>query len=421
MRRDCSVLGPGGQHKPPLLAPLESTRFVRTASSRGGRKGDAPGRLLFERAPEGSKRMLAAAATMHQESMLRLLAAERDDVRPQAGEPRPSTSAPVGRAGGTFTRAPPRDLLASRGAQFRISALDKPAEHESDECQRCADYRQQIKGLKRRLGSVRYADDHSREPRIDEARAERDQLKQVVADLQSRLERSGGETARRRELDCLKDDLREAKNQRCGEVEEKEACIAELQQIILNRDESIEVYKKEQQRLQENLRHVSHRLQGAEAAGAAASAALQEAQSQLQVQHAGSSSEKELLLHAQVCDSNPRMSPPLTPVSPVLPIALTNSLFCLALALLPLFLPTQMHELSAQLLDAEERLRVRSQDGAQALEEERHRRLTEAESLSSSIGRLERSMELLVKALKSASRRDEGHAAVVKQLKQVRA
>lgn len=115
------------------------------------------------------------------------------------------------------------------------------------------------------------------------------------------------------------------------------------------------------------------------------------------------------------------MSPPLTPVSPVLPIALTNSLFCLALALLPLFLPTQMHELSAQLLDAEERLRVRSQDGAQALEEERHRRITEAESLSSSIGRLERSMELLVKALKSASRRDEGHAAVVKQLKQVRA
>lgn len=223
---------------------------------------------------------------------------------------------------------------------------------------------------------MRYADDHSREPRIDEARAERDQLKQVVADLQSRLERSGGETARRRELDCLKDDLREAENQRCGEVEEKEACIAELQQIILNRDESIEVYKKEQQRLQENLRHVSDRLQGAEAAGAAASAALQEAQSQLQVQHAGSSSEKELLLHAQ------------------------------------------MHELSAQLLDAEERLRVRSQDGAQALEEERHRRLTEAESLSSSIGRLERSMELLVKALKSASRRDEGHAAVVKQLKQ---
>jgi len=248
--------------------------------------------------------MLAAAATMHQESMRRLLAADKDDARPH--DARPSTSAPAGRAGGSFTRAPPRDLLASRGAQFRISALDKLAEHESDECQRCADYRQQIKGLKRRLGSVRYADDHlGREPRVDEARAERDQLKQMVADLQSRLERSGGETARRRELACLKEDLREAESQRRGEEEQRRACIAEMQQIILNRDESIGVYKRDQQRLQENLRHVSDRLQRAEAAGAAASAALHEAQSQLKVQHAGSWSEKELLLHAQVLASIP--------------------------------------------------------------------------------------------------------------------
>jgi len=63
---------------------------------------------------------------------------------------------------------------------------------------------------------------------------------------------------------------------------------------------------------------------------------------------------------------------------------------------------------------------VHCQDGAHALEEERHRRLTEAESYSSSIGRLERSFELLVEALKSASRREEGHSAMVALLKQVR-
>lgn len=373
MRRDAI---PAGQRPgpPPLLAPLDSVRHTRTASSRQHR--EACSSLLFERAPEGSRKMLAATASMHQESMRRLLTAERDDNRPIImHDSRPSTSAPAGRAGGTFTRAPPRDLLASRGAQFRISALEKAAEHEIDECQRCADYRTQIKSLKRRLASVRYADVHLTRDAREDVRAERDQLKLLVANLQSKLEQNGGQTARRHEVACLKHDLKEAEIQRSSLAEENEAHIAEMQQIILNRDESIEVYKQDQQRLQESLRALGGRLHSAEAASAVATASLHEAQNQLAVQHAGSASEKEQLLQSQV------------------------------------------HGLSIQLLDAEERLRLQDIEQTRIREEESERRAMECVNLSCAIEKLVRSIDTLEEALQKACRREESNNAMIKQLK----
>lgn len=120
---------PGHRHANTILAPLDSGRLLRTAGST--RRHDLPHEqqqqqqqqlLTFNRTPSTAKKALAASASMHQEVMRRIMTEDPTAHRREA-EMRPSTSAPTlfRGAGGSFTSAPPRDLLASRGSQFRIS------------------------------------------------------------------------------------------------------------------------------------------------------------------------------------------------------------------------------------------------------------------------------------------------------------
>jgi hypothetical protein len=74
----------------------------------------------------------------------------------------------------------------------QMRRLDKlQQETECDECQQCIDLRQQIKGLKRRLSSVRYADDHmNREQGVEERealRSENSGLRAMMGDLQRQV------------------------------------------------------------------------------------------------------------------------------------------------------------------------------------------------------------------------------------------
>ena len=289
-------------HAHPLLAPLDGSRTLRTAGS--ARRPDAPAQIFADRAA-GSKKMLAASAS-HHESVRRLHAAHGLEQ-----ELRPSTSGPqlFRGAGGSFTSAPPRDLLASRGAQFRISALDKLAEPESEECQQCLGLRQQIKGLKRRLSSVRYADEHltrdadELRSERDGFRAERDGLQAMVSDLQQQLAHAasshGAQASALSELERLRQEMREAEREHSQAVEAKDLRVAELLQIIMNRDDAIQQHRKEYESLQGDLRSMDQRRRGAEAAAAKAEGALLGAQEQLQVLHAGSTNDREALLQNQ--------------------------------------------------------------------------------------------------------------------------
>jgi peptidoglycan hydrolase CwlO-like protein len=69
----------------------------------------------------------------------------------------------------------------------------------------------------------------------------------IHTSIHTQLEQHGGQTARRRELETLKDQILQTQAQRA----EKDAHIAEMQQIILNREDEIEAGKKEHLRLRE--------------------------------------------------------------------------------------------------------------------------------------------------------------------------
>ena len=214
-----------------------------------------------------------------------------DALRPSASAPdlRPSTSAPMSsdnRAGGMYTSQPPRSLLFSRGAQFRVSALDKREPKSSEtrqqpngsECQRCIDYRQQIKGLKRRLDSVRYADDRSvtRDPAVEKLDAENDGLKACILELRQKLEEQNSRAGTEINIFRQREDLENS-----YALAEKEAHIEEMKQIIINRDESIELCKQEHLRMEASLQDANKRQRKAESQAAAATAALKDAQSKL--------------------------------------------------------------------------------------------------------------------------------------------
>ncbi len=290
----------GLPHAHPLLMPLEGSRTLRTAGS--ARRPDAQAQIFADHAAAGSMKMLAASAS-HHESVRRL-----HSVHGLEQELRPSTSAPqlLRGTGGSFTSAPPRDLLASRGAQFRISALDKPAEPaDSGECQQCVAMRQQIKGLKRRLSSVRYADEHltrdANELRSerDGLRAERDGLQAIVNKLQQQLAQESGQTSVRSELERVKLEMQETQQKHLEMLEEKDAGIAEMLQIIINRDDSIQQHMKKHDSLQSDLRNLEQRRRGAEALAANAQQALLNTQKQLQMLQAGLTNDREVLLQTQ--------------------------------------------------------------------------------------------------------------------------
>ena len=290
----------GLPHAQPLLMPLDGSRTLRTAGS--ARRLDAPAQIFADHAAAGSMKMLAASAS-HHESVRRL-----HSVHGLEPELRPSTSAPqlLRGTGGSFTSAPPRDLLASRGAQFRISALDKPTEPtDSGDCQQCVAMRQQIKGLKRRLSSVRYADEHLtrdadelRSAR-DSLRAERDGLQVIVIKLQQQLAQESGQTSVRSELERVKMEMQETQQQHLEMLEEKDSRVAEMLQIIINRDDAIQQHMKKHDSLQSDLRNMDQRRRGAEFLAAKAQQALLDTQKQLQVLQAGLTNDREVLLQTQ--------------------------------------------------------------------------------------------------------------------------
>jgi hypothetical protein len=283
----------GLPHAHPLLMPLDGSRTLRTAGS--ARRLDAPAQIFADHAAAGSMKMLAASAS-HHESVRRL-----HSVHGLEPELRPSTSAPqlLRGTGGSFTSAPPRDLLASRGAQFRISALDKPTEPtDSGDCQQCVAMRQQIKGLKRRLSSVRYADEHLTRD-ADELRSERDGLQAIVNKLQQQLAQESGQTSVRSELGRVKMEMQETQQKHLEMLEEKDSRVAEMLQIIINRDDAIQQHMKKHDSLQSDLRNMDQRRRGAEFLAAKAQQALLDTQKQLQVLQAGLTNDREVLLQTQ--------------------------------------------------------------------------------------------------------------------------
>jgi len=97
-----------------MLAPLETSRMLLTAGS--ARRPEQPAPVLHRAGSSGSKKLSSSVCT-HQD-MRRLRTADASAHNRDA-DLRPSTSVPMlfRGTGGNFTKAPPRDLLASRGAQ----------------------------------------------------------------------------------------------------------------------------------------------------------------------------------------------------------------------------------------------------------------------------------------------------------------
>lgn len=278
----------GMRHAHSLLLPLANSRSLRTSGS-SRHKDQNCAIENFNHIPSTSRKALAASASLHYESVRRLLTAETSGLNRD-------TEMRHGNA------APPRELLASRGAQFRVTSIDKfNIDHNSDECQQCLEYRQQIKKLKRRLSSVRYTDDQRSEQGVEELRAEREELwkecaglKATIGDLQKQLEEDGFRKGK--ESESLKEELDEARQT----LAEKEGYHAEMQQILLNREDAIEHGRKEYQRLQDVMIHLRELLKNSEATVADQTAALRDAHNKLLLEPANSISEKEKIHYTRI-------------------------------------------------------------------------------------------------------------------------